>query len=217
MLSEVSMSEIVPAVRSRVPEGTSGSWRLERFVVPERLDGYVELRPWWAQDEPGTYTRLVDGSETYMSDLYVELHTQAPAIVEARRCGGRILITGLGMGLIVEAILSDPQPLIDEIVIIEYSADVISLVQPYLHGRFGSMVRIEQGDARTWQPDAGEHFSVGWHDIWADPWSETAAVESALMRSHFDEVCDWQGSWSTTFVHECKAADQPRESIGRLV
>ncbi len=209
------MSGTPVAFKSEVPVGTSGTWRLERFEVPHPLPGTRDVRPWWAKDPAGTYTRLVDGNEVYMSDLYVELYTQAPAIDEARARGGKILITGLGMGLVVEAILAEPRqgPPIEQIVVVEYSADVVALVGPYLEKQFGDRVVVRLGDARAWEPEADEHFTVGWHDIWADPWLSMAADESAQMIAHYDRWCDWQGSWSTTFVDEATTAKATTEKI----
>lgn len=204
------MSAAPKAFTSDVPAGTSGTWRLERFeLAAPRSDG-VDTRPWWAVDPAGTYTRLVNGGEVYMSDLYAELYTQAPAIDEARARGGRILITGLGMGLVVEAILAEASSRapIEQIVVIEYSADVVALVGPYMEAKFGDQVVVRLGDARTWRPDDDERFTVGWHDIWADPWLPVAAAESEQMIEHYDRWCDWQGSWSATFVDEAVAAKE---------
>ena len=196
------------AFKSAVPVGTSGTWRLEHFEVPAPHPDGLEVRPWWARDPAGIYTRLVDGNEVYMSDLYVELYTQAPAIDEARARGGRILITGLGMGLVIEAMLADGPagPPIEQIVVVEYSADVVALVAPYLEKKYGDRVVVLLGDARTWTPKPGERFTVGWHDIWADPWLPLAAEESEQMIAHHAPWCDWQGSWSTTFVDEATSA-----------
>ena len=107
-----------------------------------------------------------------------------------------------------EAILAEPRqgPPIEQIVIVEHSADVVALVAPYLDRQFGDRVVVHLGDARTWTPGPDEHFTVGWHDIWADPWLPAAADESAQMIDHYDRWCDWQGSWSTTFVDEATAA-----------
>lgn len=189
---------------TRVPVGRSGRWRVERLTIPLPPEGFVDDRPAWAQDEPGNYTQLLCDDELFMSDLYVEIHTQAPAIDEARRRGGRILITGLGLGLVVEAILAEPRPAVTEVVVIEQSPDVIALVEPYLRERYGPLVRVVEHDALTYQTLAGEHFTVGWHDIWPSPQDPIATAQSHELIERFAPVCDWQGSWALVFLDEVK-------------
>ena len=190
-----------------MPEGRSGCWRVERFTIPEPPEGFVDDRPEWAQDKPGTYTQLLCDEELFMSDLYVEIHTQAPAIAEARRRGGRILITGLGLGLVVEAILAEPRPAVTNIVIVEQAADVVKLVEPYLRERYGSVVRVVVHDALTYQPEPGERFTVGWHDIWPSPQDPIATEQSHELLERFADVCDWQGSWALVFLDEVNVND----------
>lgn len=187
-------------LRSDVPEGASGRWRIERFDVPAPDVDRHDERPIWARDPAGTYTHLLCDDELYMSDLYAEIHTQLPAIHEARRRGGRILVTGLGLGLVVDAILAAPSPPIDEIVVIELSGDVIGLVEPTLLERHGSLVHIVQADARRWDRSPGDRFTVGWHDIWPSPRTPSAIAESHELIARFSAVCDWQGAWPLTYL-----------------
>lgn len=194
-------------LRSEVPEGSSGRWRIERFDVPEPDADEHDQRPSWARDQAGTYTHLLCNDELYMSDLYAEVHTQLPAITEGRRRGGRILVTGLGLGLVVDAMLAPPSPPIDEIVIVELSGDVIELVEPTLLARHGPLVRIVQADARRWGPCPSERFTVGWHDIWPSPRTPTAIAESHELIARFSAMCDWQGAWPLTYLEaEARAA-----------
>ena len=53
-------------MRSTVPPGTSGEWRLERFELLTS-DGPDE-RPPWARDAPGTYTRLIHRDVLFMTE-----------------------------------------------------------------------------------------------------------------------------------------------------
>ena len=79
-------------MRSTVPPGTSGEWRLERFELLAS-DGPDE-RPPWARDAPGTYTRLIHRDVLFMTDLHAEWYTQRVAIEQAHRRGGEALVTG---------------------------------------------------------------------------------------------------------------------------
>lgn len=147
---------------------------------------------------PGLYTRLRHGDwEVFMTDLYDEWWTQLPFIEEARRRGGPILITGLGLGLIVEDILGKPgAPADTQLIVLEQSADVISLVAPHLLARYPRGLAIVQGDAFTWAPPAGAHYSMVWHDIWPDPQDPKCAAEIAQLEARFAPFTDWQQSWT---------------------
>ena len=123
-------------LRTAVPTGSSGEWRVERFAVA--ANDAADTWPAWARDQPGEYTELACGDEVYMTDLVAELYTQQPAIDEARARGGRVLVTGLGLGLVVEAMLAAPTPPITTVVVVEQSPDVVDLVGPYLAERYGS-------------------------------------------------------------------------------
>lgn len=92
-----------------------------------------------------------------------------PLCAEAVVRGGSILVTGLGLGLVVEEILRRGIDRVRCVTVVENSAEVIELTAPTLRDRFGSAVDIVQGDAFKWTPPNGAHFSTCWHDIWPDP------------------------------------------------
>ena len=131
-----------------------------------------------------------------MTDLYNEWWTQRRAIDEARARGGEILITGLGLGLVAEAILR--QGAVKRITIVEVSPDVIRLVEPHLRHRHGSRIEVIEADAFTWMPPGGRHFTVGWHDIWPDPYSNE--LEIAKLERRYRTFCDWQGFWPREYL-----------------
>ena len=106
-LNHMSTSTL-PYRKANFPEGVSGEWVLEHFEVPPSpfADPTIDTRPVWARTPPGRYTRLRRGHETFMTDMIDEWWTQLSAIEEARSRGGRVLITGLGLGLIAAARVS---------------------------------------------------------------------------------------------------------------
>lgn len=131
-----------------------------------------------------------------MTDMFDEWWTQRVAIDESRRRGGRILITGLGLGLVVEEILSDGGDNLQSITVVEQSADVIRLVGPHLLSRYPGRLEIVCADAFTWTPPHGVHYSVVWHDIWPNPLDARCAEEIGRLESRYAPWCDWQGSWT---------------------
>ena len=140
-----------------------------------------------------------------MTDLYDEWWTQRRGIEEALKRGGEILVTGLGLGLVAEAILRTPESNVTRVTIVEQSADVIQLVAPFLRSRYGDKIEIQEGDAFVWEPPAERRFTVGWHDIWPDPYTNTNVEEMERLEAHHARWCDWQGFWPKAYLEAIAA------------
>jgi spermidine synthase len=131
-----------------------------------------------------------------MTDLYDEWWTQRAAIIRARSSGGDVLITGLGLGMVVEAILATPAPAhVRHVTVVEQSPDVIGLVAAQLQAQFGERLQIVEADAYTWVPDSGRVFDTVWHDIWPDPDAPEVDQQIQALRSHYQRWSLWQGFW----------------------
>lgn len=193
-------------IRSQVPPGRSGAWEVDRFTERAPRPDVAEVRPEWAISPPGTYTRLRRGDEVFMTDLVDEWWTQRPAIEEACRRGGRVLLTGLGLGLVAEAMLLTPNSAVEHVTVVEADADVIALVAPYLAGRHGDAVTVEHADAFAWEPPPEARYGVGWHDIWPNPAESRCLPESRRLIDHYAPFCDWQGSWALQWRADTAAA-----------
>lgn len=140
-----------------------------------------------------------------MTDLYDEWYTQRVAVRESQRRGGRVLVTGLGLGLVVDAMLSAPDSRVTRVKVVELSADVIRLVGRHLENRWGEKVEIVHADAFEWAPPPEEHFSVGWHDVWPDPHGSAVSESVGRLEAHHQTHCDWQGSWPTEYRQAASA------------
>jgi hypothetical protein len=186
---------------SEVPAGRSGQWSIEKIVFPERAPASPpDTRPHCFRYRPGTYTCLRRGSTQFMTDLYDEWWTQRRGIEEAISRGGEILITGLGIGLVAEAIFRASESNVTRVTVVEQSADVIQLVGPFLQNRYGKKIEVVEGDAFGWRPPTGRLFTVGWHDIWPDPCAATNENEMERLEQHHSPWCDWQGFWPKEYV-----------------
>ncbi len=195
------MQAVAGYFRSEVPAGRSGAWAIEKVVIPERdYDPAADPRPECFKFRPGPYTCLSRGSTQFMTDLYDEWWTQRSAIAEAEARGGEILITGLGLGLVAEAMLHSTRSRITRITIVEFSSDVIRLVAPFLASRYSDKIEIIHADAFDWRPPAGQRFTVGWHDIWPDPNAPENAEEMEKLGAHHRSWCDWQGYWPKEYL-----------------
>lgn len=183
-------------LKADVPPGRSGEWVVEHFTQEDRGAVDQPLSPQWMRYRPGEYTRLKKGPVTFMTDLYEEWWTQRRAIAEAARRGGHVLVTGLGLGLVVDAMFRQPESAVERVTVIEQSADVIRLVADSLEQRYPGRVEIIEADALRWDPPADARFSVGWHDIWPNPYDATITAEMDAVERRYAACCDWQACWA---------------------
>jgi hypothetical protein len=109
------------------------------------------------------------------------------------------LITGLGLGLVADAILCAPGSPVQRIVILEQSPDVIRLVEPSLQARHPGRVEVIEADAFSWRPE-GQRFTVAWHDIWPDPNGPDVEAEIAWLEARYRASADWQGAWPREYL-----------------
>ena len=177
-----------------VPEGISGDWQVERFEVTEEQASFARLRaslhaPYRESPPAGYYTRLMRRGWLVMSDTPAEIRDHRWAISEAK---GSVLVNGLGLGVVVQAMLNRPQ--VEHLTVIEISPDVIALVGPHYQSRYGDRLEIIEADALTWKPPKGVRYDVVWHDIWGDICSDNLPEMHKLHRK-YGRRTDWQGSW----------------------
>lgn len=117
--------------------------------------------------EPGIFVRLEakkDGgghSGIIMTDTEMEWHTNWRFLFNAN---GRVLVAGLGLGMIVLAVQDREE--IEKILILEKEKEIIALVKPQLP--FLPKVEIILADALEWRPPKGEKFDTIYFDIWPD-------------------------------------------------
>jgi hypothetical protein len=200
------METAVDYFGSEIPPGKSGDWVIEKITMAERdYDPATDSRPNCFKYRPGTYTCLRRERTQFMTDLYDEWWTQRAAIAEASVRGGNILITGLGLGLVAEAILRATKDEQCRVLIVEKSTDVIRLVGPFLRSRYGDKIEIQEGDAFIWEPPADRRFTVGWHDIWPDPYTSTNVEEMKALEARYARWCDWQGFWPRAYLEALAA------------
>lgn len=186
--------------KCEAPPGRSGPWILERFEVAPAWPGAAGSGPDCAQRRPGRYSRLRRDGEVFMTDLHDEWWTQRVAIVEACRRGGSLLVTGLGLGLVVESILGADGGRVQEVTVLEHSPDVIRLIAPHLLERYPGRLRVEQADAYTWQPPPGRRFDLVWHDIWPNPYAAEVEDQMQRLEARYSALCDWQGCWPREYL-----------------
>ena len=186
------MSNYTSKYKVSVPEGVSGKWRVERFTVTEEAAALERIRSIFngGRGVPaGTYTRLTRGGEVVMSDTPDEISDHLHAI---HRAHGHVLINGLGLGMVLQAVLRKPE--VERATVVDNSADVIALVGPHYQAMFGDRLTIIEADALEYKPPKGSRFGVVWHDIWDGICSDNLPDMKALHR-RYGRLTEWQGSW----------------------
>jgi spermidine synthase len=132
-----------------------------------------------------------------MSDTPAEQDDHREFVQRAR---GRILINGLGLGMVLQACLErrkwqSDEYAVEHATVVEISPAVIALVAPHYQARYGDRLTIVQADALTWQPPKGERYAAVWHDIWPDICTDNLPQMHTLHR-RYGRRADWQGSWA---------------------
>lgn len=186
---------------------------------------------------PGTYIRLMlprteeqsarmDEDQcvdekwyTMMSDTPDEANDHAEVIHMAWNWGGRVLIHGLGLGCVLNAVLASPE--VEHVDVVEVSADVIRLVGPYYQDHIDAgrlTIHHDSCLTKKWPPGTG--WTIVWHDIWSsidednlvDDAEAEWGISYATMHRKFGGRCFWQGSWGLAQARWMRKEERKLES-----
>lgn len=183
--------------RVDIPPAAVGDLQIERFTVDSR--SLTNFR--YAMDgrgcRDGTYTRLIHNGTLWMSDTDAEVRDHFEPYRRAKLLDGRgrVLINGLGLGVLLHAIL--PLGSVREIDVVELNPDIVTLVGPWYIARaaeHGVDLRIHLDDAFTIKWPRHTRWDVVWHDIWPTICEDDLDEHSRLQR-RYGSRADWQGCW----------------------
>jgi hypothetical protein len=180
-----------------IPEGESGEWRVQRFVVNEAEADLHNMHCMLGFNlcgrgrliNPGTYTKLMRGGTLVMSDTPAERRDHFDCWRDAK---GSVLINGLGLGVIAKALLLKPE--VDFVTVVEISEDVVNLVGSHLMEQFPDKLAIIIADALEYKPPKGARYNYVWHDIWDNICADNLPTMRKLHRK-WGRRTDAQGSW----------------------
>ena len=194
--------------RVSVPEGCAGDWRVSRFVIEKETPGVLHYAFHGRPIAPGTYTRLTRGEDVWMSDTPAEVRNHLEPIYYAKYApeGARILINGLGLGVVLQAVLRNPN--VAHIDVVEKAREVIDLVGP--HYCTDPRVEIHHADAYEISWPKGYGWYMAWHDIWKDVSTDNLEGMGKLHRKYGKRV-SWQSSWQR---HELRALRSRKQRSG---
>jgi len=184
-----------------VPVGTRNAVSISRFDISKEDVSFAMMKGGMRfYTPPGTYTRLDRNGELWMSDTHAEMADHYGPVERARSLtdNRRVLITGLGIGMVVQAMILLPDP--QHIDVVEIDRNVIDLVGPHyekLAAEHGKTLTIHHGDAYDRKALFGkdDRWAVVWHDVWLDVCTDNWDGMKALRRS-YGRYAEWQGCWS---------------------
>ena len=191
---------VFPEMARLVPQAAKGRASVQHITVDAeggRTACYV-YGEFKNPSPPGTYASLrvkIDSGEplVMMSDFYYERATCEGVV---RRAHGDVLIAGLGLGMILHAILKKPS--VQSVTVIEKFQDVVDLISPSLPR--DSRLTVVTADIFEWKPPDGRCYDVIWFDIWPDiepcrlPEMKQLSCRFHPYLNHANPHC-WMESW----------------------
>lgn len=189
-----------------IPDGVSGNVRVQRFEVTEEAARWEMMRSMvkgTGRGVPaGWYTGLYRNGGLWMSDTPDEMRDHWQVCREIERRGGRVLIMGLGIGMLVKYALSLPQ--VEHVDVVEIDPDVVHLVGPTYAGE---RCTIHTADAYTIKWPVGTRWDVVWHDVWENICGDNTEGMAKLKRS-YGRRANWQGCWAEDEVRRLNREDK---------
>lgn len=180
---------------TRVKPHRFGDWVIEEFTVSEDEAKFFNMRQAFQGKHSemitaGKFLRLMQVSTGYtvMSNTPMELKSNEIAFKNAR---GSVLIAGLGMGMILEAMLTKSE--VTHIRIIEADMAIIQYVGNFF--KDDPRVEIIHGDIHEYEPASDEQYDYIWIDIWDDI-DERNIEQMAELNERFSKHCINMNLWS---------------------
>lgn len=169
----------------RVKPGETEHFRIDEFTVSAEYARSFNLREMWNRSrrfiKPGTYTKLSGtGRGVIMSNTPAEIADHREAVDLAH---GDVFVAGLGIGMVLEAILSKGD-MVNSITVLEIEPEIITLTGQYYAGE--PKVSILCGDA--FNPSAvlpdGKRFDFLYFDIWDSICGDNYEAMKTLNRQY---------------------------------
>lgn len=181
-----------------VPEGVEGNCNISHFAVNKEESRFTALRATFSRDAyvpEGVYCRLTVGRVLMMTDTHMEQNSNYTVVREAK---GKVLIGGLGIGMVLLPILEKPE--VTSVTVIEKYADVVKLVEPHIRaaaGKNADKLKIIVADALEWKPPKGEKWDTIYWDIWPEICTDNLKDMEVLHRRFARRKTPggWMDSW----------------------
>lgn len=214
-----------PEVGQR-PRATKALTKMIKVLVPTRLSdvrvvnilpvgkqGRAEVKHYTVSDMDAwraAQHRMRSMAGERVAQLFVDGHlVMSDSTAErmsnwevCRNAQGDVLIAGLGVGMILLPLLSNPK--VTSVTVIEECQDVIDLVAPYYQD---TKLKVVQGDIYKWRPAKSIKYGTIYFDIWGDI-SQDNLVEMAQLHQAFKGYKSnkdaWMNSWNREYLQDRK-------------
>jgi hypothetical protein len=172
-----------------LPIGTKGDVEVRKFEVPKQSFHNMRYAMSGRGITPGWFTGLYRKGHLWMSDTDAEARDHWEIDHQIRLCGGRVLVMGLGLGMIVKRALSYEN--VTHVDVVEIDQDVVDLVGP---AYAGPRCTIHVADAYEIKWPQGTKWDAAWFDIWSDLCEDNLDDMGRLGRSYGRRAA-WCGYW----------------------
>lgn len=185
----------------RITPGEVGTAKADTFEVSKS----ASMASIFSRDSvfPGEYQRLLISGCVMMSNTRMEINSNIGFAYQAE---GSILISGLGMGMILRALLTKES--VTDITVLEKNPDVIKLVGPNF--KDDDRVTIIEADAFEWKPPKGKKWDYIWHDIWVDICTDNLKEITKLKRKFGKRCVHEQQAWMESRLRYIRQQDKKR-------
>lgn len=184
-----------------------GDWEIRHYAVSDDEERLQRLRaainPWHAARvvPAGTYVGLWhDRRGVVMSATPDEMDDHRAPYQRAMRLQTdvRVLVNGLGLGMVLSGLLTLPN--VAHVDVVEIDADVVRLGKAAFADELSQgRVWIYQADALEFRPERGVRYDVVWHDIW-DAICGDNLVSMRTLKRRYARRAGWQGCWAEYLV-----------------
>jgi spermidine synthase len=204
-----------------LPEGKQGVAVIDHFAM-NKMDVLASLNTHYEDFVPeGTYARLRVNGELMMTDSPMEKRTNLEIVEKAR---GRVLIAGLGIGMILRTIMRKPE--VTHITVLEKYQDVVDLVLPQFasssllvsgyerngHNHIqiaGAKLEVIVADVFQWEPTDTTKYNTIYFDIWPNSLVDFLPEMDALYKRYRPLLAKggWMDSWTYKQLKQKQAED----------
>lgn len=187
-----------------LPECEQDGLRIERFTIEP--NNWANFKLGSRSTRPGIYTGLMLNGRLWMSDTDAEKRDHMPALQAMRSWRAkRVLINGLGLGMVLKAALTLDH--VEHVDVVEIDERVIKLVGA--HYAKDPRVHLHHADAyeqmSRWP--VGTRWDVGWSDIWPDLCTDNLKSMTALRRS-YGRRTEWHDCWGRELLVPIQRQDR---------
>jgi hypothetical protein len=209
-VSHVTWNDVFKHLAVDVPEGTLDGVTVERFeIVSNSMDHFIHsLRAGSRAAHPGVYTQLLRDGYRWMSDTTAERRDHVQVLTQMYNTDARrVLVNGLGLGMIVNAALAMPS--VEHIDVVEIDERVARLVGPHYEKSGRVTVHVADAYEQTKRWPRGTRWDVGWSDIWPDLCTDNL-VDMARLNRAYARRCAWHGCWGQELLRRQLRTEQRR-------